>query len=268
MFPFVISAPSMVFGMDVVENVEKLSSFVKNVEIVLFHTPELDNIPTEKEIDFLKELKVENDLTYTVHLPTSLEIAERNAENQNSALRMATGIIGKFHEIDPQFFILHVPLAKPTLTFEPGFYFTKPDQHRFTDWKNRTRAGLQQLQRETGLNQRLLVENINYSPAFMEQFWQEGLCALCLDIGHLLLGNEAVGETLERYLPVIREIHLHGVIGWEEHLSLNVMPAARVQSWFDLMNRGGYDGIVNLEVFSPGDLQTSLGVLEELKGNG
>ena len=265
MFPFVISAPSMVFGMDLIENVKRLSSFVKHVEIVLFHTPELDNIPAENEIRSLKELKAENDLTYSVHLPASLEIAEENGQNQNSALRTITEIIATLQVIDPLFYILHVPLTKPTLAFEPGCYFTRLDQYRFTDWTTRAITSLQQIQIETGLDRKLLVENINYSPIFLEPFWREGLCGLCLDIGHLLLGNESVGKTLKQYLPVIREIHLHGVIGCDEHLSLNVMPTERVQSWFQHMKRSSYNGLVNLEVFSPDDLETSLGILERLR---
>ena len=256
----------MVFGLDLVENVNRLSSLVKHVEIVLFHTPELHNIPTEKEIHFLKERKIEEGLTYTVHLPASLEIAEENKESQYSALQMATEIIARLDEIEPLFYILHVPFTKPTLSFEPGFYFKEQGQDGFKDWKRRGRAGLRHIQRITGLKERLLVENINYSPSFLESFWEEGLCALCLDIGHLLLGNEAVEETLKHYLPVIREIHLHGVIGCDEHLSLNVMPGARVKSWIHRMCMDGYDGIVNLEVFDPGDLETSIRMLEVLKG--
>ena len=252
----------MVFGMDLVENVRKLSSLVKHVEIVLFHTPELDNFPTQEEIDLLKELKSEYDLTFTVHLPASFEIAGENGEHRDFALRTIPGLIEILCEIDPLFYVLHVPLTKPTLAFEPGCYFTDPDQSRFAPWKARARTDLKRIQRETGLKDRLLVENINYSPAFLEPFWQEGLCGLCLDIGHLLLGNEAVGETLKRYLPVIREIHLHGVIGCDEHLSLNVVPAERVHSWLQRMTGGSYEGIVNLEVFSPSDLESSLGVLE------
>ena len=162
---------------------------------------------------------------------------------------------------------MHVPFTKPTLSFQPGFYFTDQGQDGFEGWKRRGRAGLRYIQRKTGLKERLLVENINYSPAFLESFWREGLCALCLDIGHLLLGNEDIGETLKQYLPVIREIHLHGVLGCDEHLSLNVMPEARVKSWLHRMIMDGYDGIVNLEVFNPDDLETSIHVLKVLEGS-
>jgi sugar phosphate isomerase/epimerase len=51
---------------------------------------------------------------------------------------------------------------------------------------------------EIGENNKLLVENINYSPSFLEPFCKEGLCGLCLDIGHLLLGQEDVMEVMRQ----------------------------------------------------------------------
>ena len=48
-----MSAPSMVFGEDLVDNVQRLAGFMDHVEIVLFHTPMLHNFPNHKEIDAL-----------------------------------------------------------------------------------------------------------------------------------------------------------------------------------------------------------------------
>jgi sugar phosphate isomerase/epimerase len=109
------------------------------------------------------------------------------------------------------------------------------------------------------------LENINYSPDLLEFIRQQGFCAFCLDMGHLLLGRESVRKTLKRYLPVIKEIHIHGVTGWDEHLGLDVLPLERVQSWFHCLNDYGYTGILNLEVFDPVDLKKSLEVLKQVK---
>jgi sugar phosphate isomerase/epimerase len=102
------------------------------------------------------------------------------------------------------------------------------------------------------------VENINYSPVFLGPLWREGLCDFCLDIGHLLLGCESVRKNLKRHLPVIREIHLHDVIGCEEHQSLDVLSIERVRSWFQCLSDFGYRGVLNIEVFDPEDLEKSL----------
>lgn len=48
--PFKISASSMVFGPDLLEIISHLVELVDNIEIVLFHTPKLNNIPDIKTI--------------------------------------------------------------------------------------------------------------------------------------------------------------------------------------------------------------------------
>ncbi len=255
----------MVFGLNLIENVKRLSRIVNHIEIVIFHTPDLHNIPTAEEILFLKEIKAEKNLTYSVHLPASLEIAAESKLKRDMAVRMATKIIAHLTELDPEYHILHIPITTPTLTAEPGCYIMEKDQFKYAEWADRATTSLLRIQAETGLKQRLLLENINYSPNLLESIRQQGFCAFCLDIGHLLLGKESVREILERYLPVIKEIHIHGVIGWEEHLGLDVLPAERVHAWFHCLNKYGFSGILNIEVFDPLDLEKSLRVLKKVK---
>ncbi len=115
-----------------------------------------------------------------------------------------------------------------------------------------------------GQGNKILVENINYSPIFLEYFWNSGLCEGCLDLGHLILGRENVGEVTKQFMPVTREFHLHGVQGYQEHLSLAVLPEARVAKWVSLLVEASFSGIVNLEVFSEEDLNSSMDVLIQI----
>lgn len=48
------------------------------------------------------------------------------------------------------------------------------------------------------------------------------------------------------------------VVGYEEHLGLNVLPLERVRCWMDRLTTSDFRGVVNLEVFSPEDLTASL----------
>ena len=253
----------MVFGMDLVENVQLLSRFLDHVEIVIFHTPECHNIPSDRQIARLKEIKSNNNLSFSVHLPPSLEIASPDETKKNAAVALASKIVHLCEKMNPDYYILHVPVTAPTLTAEPGKYLKKNNRPEFTGWLDRAATGLEKIQAETKLGPRLLVENINYSPKFLRPFWQQGLCGFCLDIGHLLLGNEAVLENLDSHLPVINDIHLHGVEDQREHLALDVLPEDRIKSWIDKLVTSNYSGIVNLEVFSPKDLEISLAVIRK-----
>lgn len=261
---FAISAPSMVFGRDLLENVDRLSRMLHHVEIVLFYTPALHNIPTESEVQVLNAIKTQKNLTFSVHLPASLEIAAEDAALRRGAVDRANGIIDRMAGLHPEHYVMHIPMTPPTLTAQPGCYITDGDNGRFDGWRDRALAGLAGIQGKTGLGHRLLVENINYSPNLLEPFLEQGLCGMCVDIGHLLLGNENVREVLARYLPRTDEIHLHGVEGWQEHIALDVLPQERVKAWIGCLNAFGFSGVVNLEVFDPEDLKKSLRMLETI----
>ncbi len=109
----------------------------------------------------------------------------------------------------------------------------------------------------------LLVENINYSPGFLEPFLKKGLCGLCLDIGHLWLGGEDITEVLRHYLQQTRVIHLHGVDGFNDHISLANLPPHQVKEWVQVLKEAAYQGVITLEVFDPVDLEESLNIIYE-----
>lgn len=262
--PWRLAAPSMVFGHDLLENVHRLCSFVDVVEIVLFHTPEQHNLPTCQEIGELKTLARKRGVAYTVHLPSSLEIAAHDPSRRREAVAMANDISGRLNAVDPEHYILHIPYTPPTLAPVPGLYF-KEEQGE--DWRAWTRRALDSVLRISDCRRRprrWLVENINYAPRFLTPFWVGGPCRMCLDIGHLLLGQEDVCQAIRTCAPALREIHLHGVHGWEEHISLRVRSHEEVRQWIDELKRAGFKGIFNLEVFSPEDLTGSIEMLAEV----
>jgi sugar phosphate isomerase/epimerase len=259
--PFKIGAPSLVFGKNLLENVRMLAGKVDHIEVVLFHTPTLNNFASPAEIKAVKNMGDGEGLSFSVHLPASLEIASRHREKRQQSVGMVAELIHLTHELNPTGYILHIPVTPPTLTAVPGHYLTHKDQQLFDGWSQRAMDGLLTIQSRMGADTTILVENINYSPRFLEIFWQSGICGFCLDMGHLMLGRESVSKALGQFMPVIEEIHLHGVMEDEEHLSLTVLPRARISRWVNRLLDADFKGIVNLEVFTPEDLETSLDML-------
>jgi sugar phosphate isomerase/epimerase len=259
--PFKIGAPSMVFGENLLENAHLLAGMVDHVEIVLFYTPTLDNFLSVGEVSALKKLGADEDVSFSVHLPAFLEVASPDRKKREKSLQLATDLINFLDELNPMYHILHIPYTSPTLTPVPGLYFTGEHRDKFIDWTQRAMESLEAIQHRVGQSNKILVENINYSPIFLECFWKQGLCEFCLDMGHLMLGRESVIKMTKQFMPVTREVHLHGVKGCEEHLSLTVLPEARVSKWVKLLVEASYGGVVNLEVFSEGDLEASMRML-------
>lgn len=259
--PFKIGAPSMVYGPGTVKNARFLSGVVDHVEIVLFHTSTLHNIPTDNEIRELNEIKEGEHIGFSVHLPASLEIAHENKARREESVDFTIELCAKASGLNPDHFVLHIPISTPTLTAVPGCYFAEKDRCEFSDWEKRASEALEKLQDSTGLGERLLVENINYSPGYLDPFLRQGLGRLCLDVGHLLLGREDVLETLSRRLHVTDEIHVHGVRGADEHLGLSVLQTGVVREWVRCLMTASYDKVLNLEVFSPEDLESSMALV-------
>jgi sugar phosphate isomerase/epimerase len=253
----------MVFGENLLENVYLLAGLVDHVEIVLFYTPTLHNFPSAGEVKALKKLGADEDVSFSVHLPAYLEIAARDRQKREESVQLAIDLIHILDELNPMHHVLHIPFTPPTLTPVPGLYFTIKHRDRFVDWKQRTEESLETIQLRVGQGNKILAENINYSPMFLECFLKPGSCEFCLDLGHLLLGRENVVEVTKQFLSVTREVHLHGVRGFQEHLSLAVLPEPQVNEWIRLFAEASFSGVVNLEVFSPADLEASMDLLSQ-----
>ena len=251
----------MVFGADLLKNIRLLAEHVDHIEILLFHTPSLHNIPGPKKIRAVREIGKQEDITYTVHLPDSLEIASSDRSRRKESLELARETCLRLEELDPKHYVLHIPFTAPTLVPVPNLYFNTGDEQNWDGWTKRALESLEILDQGIGQGNRLLVENINYSPSFLEPFWKQGLSELCLDIGHLMLGQEDVMEVMKRYLHVIRAIHLHGVHGYDEHLSLSVLPENLVHGWLTCLRMASYRGLIVLEVFNSQDLEESMDLL-------
>ncbi|MGD2272555.1 MAG: cobamide remodeling phosphodiesterase CbiR [Desulfobacterales bacterium] len=259
--PFKIGTTSMVFGDNLINNIELLADLTDHIEIVLFYTPDLHNIPDAGEINYVKRIGENKNITYSVHLPAFLEVASSDVNIQAQSIQLTGDIIKRMNALRPRHHIIHIPFTSPTLTPEPDVYFSNEDAKQFYFWTPRALNSLRLLKNAAGQGTKILVENINYSPSLLKPFLQNGLCDLCLDVGHLLLGREKVMDALKNYLRVTREIHLHGVVGYEEHLSLAVLPVERISKWIRFLWQSEFSGIVNLEVFTPGDLEESLEIL-------
>ena len=253
----------MIFGHDIIENAEILSTIVDNVEIVLFNTPTQNNYLSSREIDILVDIARRTGITYTVHLPTSLQIASSDLTQRIESVQSAIELIELCNPLNPHHFILHIPYTPPTLVFKPGDYFKQIEYAEWQKWLERASSSLIDMT-ANGKKYRLLLENINYSAYHLEPLFKKNRCNLCLDIGHLMLGKENVSAEIVCYHDIIKEIHLHGVKGHVDHHRLDTVSEKRVLKWLKLLNGMEFSGLFNIEVFSSSDLRSSLNLIKRL----
>jgi len=144
--PFKIGTPSMVFGENLLENAYLLAGMVDHVEIVLFYTPAHHNYPSPIEIKALRKLGAKEDVSFSVHLPYSLEIASRVRKKREKSVQLAIDLIKLMDEVNSLYHILHIPHTKPTLTPVPGMYFPAEHRDKFIDWTKRAMESLETIQ--------------------------------------------------------------------------------------------------------------------------
>ena len=68
-FPFRLGTSSYIIPADIIPNVEYLADKVDDVELVLFESDEISNIPDAGTVETLANLAARHGLSYTVHLP-------------------------------------------------------------------------------------------------------------------------------------------------------------------------------------------------------
>jgi len=76
-FPFRLGATSYIIPADILPNLHYLAGKVQDVELVLFEVDDgPNNLPTPAQVDEMNALASEYGLTYTIHLPLDLRLAD------------------------------------------------------------------------------------------------------------------------------------------------------------------------------------------------
>lgn len=257
-----IGATAMVFGFNMQENLIKLAQNVNHVELLLYWTPQAHNFPTPNEADALKALADRLGLSLSVHLPAMLNLITGSAAERQSNLELLTNLIHNMERLNPTAYVLHLGPNPPRLSVRPRQYLPATACRNLNDWYAKGFKVLEYLQSHANLGQRLLLENLDFSPLLLKPFLEPKLAGLCLDIGHMWLGREALPPVMEALEECMGEIHLHGVLNNVEHISLKLTPPNQLQEMAQALRRLKFAGVINLEVFSPEDFYASLAILK------
>jgi len=244
-----LGATSYVWPADILPNVRHLGPLVDDVELVLFEVDGHSNLPDRAVVAELRELAEEHDLSYTVHLPLDLDLA------QPLSLAQAKKVIGCTRDLSPWAYVLH--LDGRAVEGEPASAV-------LARWRDDAARLLEKVAAMAGGGERLCVENLeNYAPEAFLPLLDRLPVGLCVDVGHLWLTGRAPLPFLQDHLPRTRVVHLHGV-GERDHQSLQHQGTAQVAPLLDLLAARGYDGVLTLEVFGREDFFPSRMLVAEI----
>ncbi|MGC8827612.1 MAG: cobamide remodeling phosphodiesterase CbiR, partial [Anaerolineae bacterium] len=71
-FPLRLGTTSYIFPAGLVDNVQRLAGMVDDIELILFETETMSNIPTPRILEDLRAEAKRSRLSYTVHFPLDL----------------------------------------------------------------------------------------------------------------------------------------------------------------------------------------------------
>ncbi|PKN59704.1 MAG: xylose isomerase [Deltaproteobacteria bacterium HGW-Deltaproteobacteria-11] len=257
-FPFRLGTTSYIIPADILSNVRYLAGKVQDVELVLFDVDDgMNNLPSGEEIDELRRIGSDNDLTYTVHLPLDLRLAD-DGTACHASIDKARRVIDCTRRLDPWAYILHLDGKSVRHGASSGV---------MQDWLEQAVRSLEIVGECAGGVEKLAVENLEGYPLdFYEPVLKRIAVSRTVDIGHLWLDGHDAGAYLHGALPRTRVVHIHGIDG-RDHKSLANVSQERLRAVLSEIVRTSYRGVLTVEVFSEEDFLTSSAAIQEaMKG--
>ena len=185
----------------------------KHIEITLDVYYALPGVITEKTIDKFIELKEENNLSVSVHLPLwSLEPSSFNEHIREASVTSIVETIRLVEPLNPEVYVLHTTGA---LAAEYSrLPFPAKYKNMILQYMNGFAAkSVEEIIATTEINpKKLAIENIEFPFELTREIIEEYETSMCFDTGHLLAGysgNYDFMEFLKMNYDLISEIHLH-----------------------------------------------------------
>jgi len=246
-FPFKLATTSYIIPDKIIPNVNFLSPFFDEIELLLFESPKENNIPEREEIDSLREISIQVGISYNIHLPIDVFLGDENKETRQRGVSMIKRVIRQTLPLEPSFYTLHLDLRDAYI-------------EDIVPWKYRIIESLKGIM-EMGVEaKRISIETLSYPFEWIEDILYKFNFSVCLDIGHILFYKKSLKDYLNRYLSRADILHLHGYKNGVDHLGIDRLSEGDLELIFSYLKE--YKGIVSIEVFSLKELRKSLRVLE------
>ena len=245
---FRLGVTSYVHPADVLPNVEALCGQVEDIELVLFESDDVSNLPPPAVVERLAALAEAGGHTYTVHFPIDRKLGAESADERAALRGQMLRILERTRPLHPCACILHLEGIGPAA-----------DAARVRQWQRDTDEEIARLLEGGARPDLFCVENLGYPFEWCAPAIEKYGLAVCVDIGHLWRYGVDAQTHLRTWLPRTRVVHLHGERGGRDHIALGLADPARLDA--ALRALGGYSGVVTLELFDYAAVLDSLGVL-------
>ncbi|WP_028324288.1 cobamide remodeling phosphodiesterase CbiR [Desulfatirhabdium butyrativorans] len=246
-FPFVLGTTSFIFPEDWIGNARKLAPIVDEIEILAFESDPKTGLPDQTTVEALRKIGEANDVSYNVHLPTDVHIGSHEKEKSAFAAARIVEAVRRTEALKPRSWTLHIE--------GPG------DLYPVETWIEDAADGLSLLSKAGIRLERISLETLDYPPENLMPLVDRFGTGICLDVGHLFCHGYDAPAFFFRHRNRIDLLHIHGVQGKQDHLSLDCLNDSQAAALLSILWR--FTGCVSIEVFRVADLVRSLNWLEK-----
>mgnify|MGYP006291802973 CR=1 FL=1 len=253
-FPFRLGTTSYILPADIVPNVKFLGPLVDDVELVLFESADISNLPDADAIAKLDELKQTHGISYTVHLPLDIELGSPDEAERQRSVEKCLQVVDITEPLDPFAHIVH---------FHGEQRCTRPAED-LERWKNRLDRSVGQLLSGGLEADQICVETLDYPFEHVAEIVSRHGLSVCIDIGHLLLYGYSVQEHVRDHLDRCRVVHIHGIHRERDHQHIGLMDPDILRSVLErLTSADAMNRVLTIEVFGQEDFEESIEVLAD-----
>lgn len=253
-YPFRLACPSFIYPAGYADNVNRLGECVDEIELLFFESGPGD-LPAAAEINELKSLGRDREITYNIHLPTDVSLGVDHAAEGDAAVEALLRTIDLSRPLAPVSYTLHIPLEAAAMN-DAGL----------AGWRNRVRDRLRRLLARCGLPSRhIAIETLDYPLEYLDTVIREFDLSICLDTGHLMVRGEDCRKAFATDPERVIIIHTHGVENSRDHLALHRLSPEHTRQLQSIIQN--FKHSLSLEVFSRDALVASLDYLDRIWRN-
>lgn len=248
-FPFRLGTTSYIVPDDILPNVRALAEVVDDIELVVFESDEISNLPDAAVVEALRALASAHHLSYTLHLPMDAFLGSPDEAVRRAGVDKCLRVIDRMQPASPFANVLH---------FYHGHVPNDHDNAERRRWQRALNDSVRALL-DAGVPPRdLCIETLEYPFAWIEEIVVANDLSVCLDVGHLMLKGYDVAGHLDRYWPRTRIVHLHGIREGRDHRDIAALDRQMLAPLMERLNAGAEPRVLTLEVFNEADLVQSL----------
>jgi sugar phosphate isomerase/epimerase len=248
-FPFPVACPSFVYPAGYEENVRCLAPFVDEIQLLFFES-EPQGLPSPALIQELSGLAAGCGIGYNIHLPSDVYPGHPDPDERRRAAEAIHTIMQRCQDLSPSTFTLHLernPAGTENLPVER--------------WQQYLLESLEFMLPPETPTRKISIETLDYPLEWVAPVIEAMDFSVCMDMGHLLVHGIDLRAFYENWKDRITVVHLHGVDGNEDHLSLDRLSDEQMRTVFGLLQ--ALKKVVVLENYSCPRLNASLACLAD-----